>query len=156
MAEEVSLDDYRALHEFRYAIRLFLRFSEDAARAAGVEPQQHQLMLAIKGMPEGETPNMAALAERLQLRHHSVVELVDRLAAHGYVERARGEADRRQVIVHLTPAGERALHDLSVNHRAQLRKAGPALVRVLEELTRGGESLEAAQEALAHETRVGA
>ena len=155
MNDDLSIEDYRALHELRYAIRRFLRFSEDAARAAGIEPQQHQLLLAIKGMPPTETPNMAALAERLQLRHHSVVELVDRLVARGMVERSRGETDRRQVLVHLTPAGEQVLHELSVNHRAQLRKAAPALVRVLVELTGDGETSASARDELASETRVG-
>jgi len=78
-ADEVTIDDYRGLGEFRYQIRRFLRFSEQVAREAGIEPQQHQLLLAIKGLPEGVVASISILAERLQIQHHSAVELVDRL-----------------------------------------------------------------------------
>ncbi|HYX50470.1 MAG TPA: helix-turn-helix domain-containing protein, partial [Ktedonobacteraceae bacterium] len=77
--DEISITEYQTLAEFRYQLRRFLRFSEQAARAAGLEPQQHQLLLALKGLPEGRKATIGALAERLQLTHHSTVELVDRL-----------------------------------------------------------------------------
>ncbi len=156
MDESLTVADYRALHAFRYAIRQFLHFSEEAARAAGIEPQQHQLLLAIKGMPPGIEPDLAALAGRLQLRHHSVVELVDRLVALGLVERTRSEHDRRQVIVRITPPGEEVIHQLSVHHRRQLQSAGPALVRSLEEIIKGGKSSPEAEAALTGTTRTGA
>jgi DNA-binding MarR family transcriptional regulator len=137
MDEDLSDPDYRALLEFRYAIRSFLRFSEESAREAGIEPQQHQLMLAIKaGGSEGEA-RIGDLAERLQLRHHSTVELIDRLVAKGFAERQRAESDRRQVHVRLTKAGQQILHKLSVRHSEQLRSDGPELLRVLQDITRG-------------------
>lgn len=132
MNEELSPEDYKALHEFRYAIRRFLRFSDDAARAAGIEPQQHQLMLAIKGTANGGEARVTDLAERLQVRHHSTVELIDRLVAGGYAERHRGTTDRRQVFVHLTAQGEALLRQLSITHRTVLRTGGPALVAALQ------------------------
>lgn len=128
---EVGLEDYRALAEFRYQIRRFLHFSESAARAAGLEPQHHQVLLAVRGLPEGQTATIGTLAERLQLQHHSVAELVARLEEKGLVERHRRETDRRQVLVDLTTQGERLLHDLSRHHMAELRSAGRALVQAL-------------------------
>jgi DNA-binding MarR family transcriptional regulator len=113
------------LAEFRYQIRRFLRFSEQAARRAGLEPAQHQLLLAVKAH-DGE-PTVSDLAERLQLRHHSVVGLIDRLAESGLVRRNRAEGDRRQVRVRLTPKGEAVLRKLSLDHRAELGSAGCAL-----------------------------
>jgi DNA-binding MarR family transcriptional regulator len=113
------------LAEFRYQIRRFLRFSEQAARRAGLEPAQHQLLLAVKAH-DGE-PTVGDLAERLQLRHHSVVGLIDRLAESGLVRRNRAEGDRRQVRVRLTPKGEAVLRKLSLDHRAELGSAGCAL-----------------------------
>jgi DNA-binding MarR family transcriptional regulator len=124
--------EYRALAEFRYQIRKFLHFSEQAARAAGLEPQHHQALLALKGLPEAVPPTIRSLAERLQLQHHSVVELIDRLAERGLVGRSRSEHDRREVFVHLTPLGDKLLQELSLHHRQELRMTGPALVRALE------------------------
>jgi DNA-binding MarR family transcriptional regulator len=118
------------LAEFRYQIRRFLRFSEQAARRAGLEPAQHQLLLAVKAH-NGE-PTVGDLAERLQLRHHSVVGLIDRLAESGLVRRNRAEGDRRQVRVRLTPKGEAVLRKLSVAHRAELGAAGCALAMALQ------------------------
>src|SRR5512141_2395478 len=106
---EINENDYQALAEFRYHIRRFLRFSERAAREAGVEPQQHQLLLAVKGMPDGTQATISELAERLQIQHHSTVELVDRLTTRALVTRKRGDEDRRQVIVQLTAKGEKLL-----------------------------------------------
>jgi len=138
--QKVKLSDYRALAEFRYHIRRFLRFSEEAARQAAVEPQHHQLMLAVKGKPDSEPARIAYLAERLQIQHHSAVELVDRLAKKGLITRARGEQDRREVYVQLTPRGEHILDELTVHTRAELRSAAPALVATLRHLTKQGKS----------------
>ncbi len=124
--------DYGALADFRYEIRRFLNFSERAARAAGVEPQQHQALLAIKGLADESRATVGWLAGRLEIRHHSAVELSDRLEARGFVRRSRGEADRREVVLQLTRAGERLLRELSVPHRRELRTAGPRLVEVLQ------------------------
>ncbi len=126
--------DYRALAEFRYQIRRFLRFSEDAARNAGVGPQQHQLLLAIKGLPEGDRPTVTVLAERMQLQHHSTVELVDRMERAGLVTRHRSEEDRREVLVSPTAKGERLLRELTVFHEDELRNSGPALAQSLRRL----------------------
>jgi DNA-binding MarR family transcriptional regulator len=123
--------DYKALAEFRYQIRRFLHFSEQAARAAGLEPQQHQLLLSIKGLPLGKKPTVGVLAERMQLAHHSTVELIDRLEERGLVERRRDETDRRQVLVQITAAGEEILAELSLHHFDELGSVGPTLVQVL-------------------------
>jgi DNA-binding MarR family transcriptional regulator len=96
-------------------------------------PQQHQLLLALKGLPKDAEPTVGRLAERLQVRHHSVVELVDRLARRGLVERRRDRHDKRKVFVDLTPAGEDVLRKLSIEHRRELRAAGPALLKALSE-----------------------
>ena len=118
--------------EFRYQIRRFLRFSEQAARRAGLAPAQHQLLLAVKAYT-GE-PTVGDLAEHLQLRHHSVVGLIDRLAECGLVRRTRAEDDRRQVRVRLTRKGEAVLRRLSLEHRAELGSAGSALAGALQRI----------------------
>ena len=135
---DLTLSEYRALAQFRCQIRRFLHFSEEQARSYGLEPQQHQLLLAIKGLPEDAHPTIRELAERLQLKHHSTVELVDRLAKHGYVSRTAATEDRRQVIVHLTRAGAGVLRRLSLAHRGELDTAGPALSAALRSLRRVG------------------
>jgi DNA-binding MarR family transcriptional regulator len=135
--ESITGSDYEALAEFRYQIRKFLHFSEAAARAAGIEPQQHQLLLAIRGFGgPGEPPSIGILAERLQIQHHSAVELVDRLVERGLVARSRAPLDRRQVLIHLTPRGESELEKLTAYHLAELRTNGPALVKALEAVVR--------------------
>jgi len=131
MKKSVRVNDYEALAELRYQIRRFVHFSEQAARAAGLEPQQHQLMLALKGLPKDTRPLVGELAERLQLRHHSTVELINRLAARGFVRRQRAEDDRREVLIALTPKGEKILRELSLHHKAELRTQGPALIAAL-------------------------
>lgn len=127
-------NEYRALAELRYRIRRFLRFSEAAARDAGLEPQQHQLLLAIKGMPTDRVATIGDLADRLQLKHNSADELVRRVEQRGLVATERGEDDRRQVIVSLTANGEEALRELSLAHLAELRAEARALVEGLEQL----------------------
>ena len=120
--------EYRALADFRYEIRRFLRFSEDAARSAGLEPQQHQLLLAVKGAPPGALVSISWLAERLQLQHHSVVGLVDRLIRHRLVTRRRDPADHRRVLIDLRPRGEQVLHRLSLFHQDELRSRARKLI----------------------------
>ncbi len=127
----VPIATYRALADFRYQIRRFVRFSEEVAQNAGIEPQHHQLLLALKGIPAGETPRIAYLAERLQIQHHSAVELVDRLHKKGLIRRTRSSLDRREVHVRLTPRGERLLQKLTLHTRAELRSAASALVVAL-------------------------
>lgn len=125
--------------ELRYQIRKFLRFSENAARQAGIEPQQHQLLLAIRGLPDGASPTIGVLAERMQLQHHSTVELVDRLVDRNFLCRLRSTNDRRQVLVKLTHDGEEFLEKLSLHHLEELQSAGPTFVKVLNSLL--GDSL---------------
>jgi DNA-binding MarR family transcriptional regulator len=134
--KDLSLEEYRALAEFRYQIRKFLGFSEEQVRAAGMEPQQHQLLLAIKGLPDGVTATIGELAERLQLRHHSTVELVNRLEKLGYAAREASKLDRRQVIVHLTHSGAAILRKLSLAHHQELEAAGPRLAKALRAIAR--------------------
>jgi DNA-binding MarR family transcriptional regulator len=131
VSKDSNSAELRALAEFRYQIRLFLIGSERAARAARLEPQQYLLLLALKGLPLGRMPTIRELAERMQLRHHTVVELVDRLEQRHLLRRARISNDRRQVFVHFTPRGERILSRLALQRIEELRTAAPALVRTL-------------------------
>ena len=112
--------DIEAIAAFRYAIRRFLRFSEQAARRERITPQQHQLLLAIKGFPNRDYDTVSELAHRLQMRQHSVVGLIDRTVKAGLVRRERGTQDRREVFIHITPAGEELLDRLIELHRQEL------------------------------------
>jgi DNA-binding MarR family transcriptional regulator len=134
MEKTLTQKDFESLAEFRHQIRRFLRFSERAARNAGLEPRQHQLLLALKGLPPNVRPKIAEIAERLQIQHHSAVELVNRLEAGGFVQRERGSQDRREVLLQLTPRGEKVLRELSLHHRTELRSQGPALLDSLQQL----------------------
>ena len=128
---ELTSEDYRALADFRYQIRRFLHFSEEATREQGLEPQQHQMLLAIRALSESTGPTIGELAAHLLIRHHSAVGLIDRLAARGLVERSRHGEDRRQVQIRLTAAGEGVLGHLAGIHREELWKSGPLLVQIL-------------------------
>jgi DNA-binding MarR family transcriptional regulator len=128
---DLSAAEYRALAEFRYQIRRFLQFSAKAAREHGLEPQQHQLLLALKGLPEDARPTIGEMAERLQILHHSAVELVDRLVERGAVRREPAGADRREVLLRLTSNGSALLRRLSLAHHNELEKSGPLLVKAL-------------------------
>lgn len=128
---QLSQVDYRALAEFRFQIRSFLSFSERAARSHGVEPQQHQLLLALKGLPEGKRPTIGTMAERLCVEHHTAVTLTDRLERAGLVQRERSAHDRREVLLSITPRGEEILTKLSQLHREQLKTVAPSLHRAL-------------------------
>ncbi len=127
----ISSGEVQALVQFRYQIRRFLRFSEEAARAAGLEPQQYVMMLVIRGLEPEIQPTIRAIADRLQIQHHSAVELIDRSVERGLVKRARHETDRRQVLVELTPKGDRLLRELAAHHRDALSQQAPALVDAL-------------------------
>jgi DNA-binding MarR family transcriptional regulator len=132
---KLTLSDYQALAEFRYQIRRFLHFSERAVQAAGLERGQYQLMLAVKGMPEGIRPRVRELADRMQIQHHSAVELINRLETGGYIKRERAREDRREVLLALTPKGERVLEELALHHHDELRSAAPNLVAALRRVT---------------------
>jgi DNA-binding MarR family transcriptional regulator len=129
---DVSLAAYRRLAEFRHQIRQFLHVSEQAARTNGIEPQQHQLMLAIKGLPEGARPTVTMLAMRLCLKHHSAVELVNRLVERGAAVRRQSQEDRREVLVELTPLGEEILEKLKDLHMQELQTKSPELCKSLQ------------------------
>ena len=131
---EMEERDYRALANFRYALRVFLHFSEESARRAGLTPAQHQLLLAVKGWGGMGKPSLSDVAERLQLRLHSAQELVQRAEVAGLVTRQADEADGRRSLVSLTPAGERKLAELSVIHRDELRRFRSEMNAVLREL----------------------
>ena len=126
----------RTLADFRFELRRFLHFSEQALKQAGLERGQYQLMLAIKGMPAGVRPRIRELATRMQIRHHSAVELINRLESRGWVHRERAQDDRREVLLALTPKGERILAELALHHRDELRTAAPALVAALRRVMR--------------------
>jgi DNA-binding MarR family transcriptional regulator len=131
---EITKAHYEVLAELRYALRQFLRFSENAAQEAGITPQQHQAMLAIKGFPGRDRITIGELAERLQIVHHSAVGLADRLVAEHYVQRVPGLKDRRQVYLALTRTGEILLGKLSEAHQEQLRRVGPRITDLLKSL----------------------
>jgi DNA-binding MarR family transcriptional regulator len=134
---EISLSQYQSLAEFRYQLRRFLHFSEQVARSVGLEPQQHQLLLALKGLPQGRPATVGELAERLQIQHHSTVELINRMVEKNFLERSRDANDQRKVIIHLTSFGEEVLRKLSLLHRTELRSSGPELVRALNSVISG-------------------
>ena len=123
--------DYQALADFRYEIRRFLSFSERPVRAAGIEPQQHQALLAIKGLPAHRVATIGVLAERLLIQHHSAVELANRLEAKGLLRRARGVRDRREVVLTLSRRGEALLKQLTRPHHTELQSARPKLLAAL-------------------------
>lgn len=126
--------DYRTLATFRHSLRVFLRFSEDAARAQGLTPNQHQLLLAIRGFDGPDAPTIGDAAELLQLQHHSVVELVDRAVDAGLVARRVDRIDRRRQRLALTAKGARTLAHLSAAHREELRRFRDEMTEVLRKL----------------------
>jgi DNA-binding MarR family transcriptional regulator len=127
----MSSAEYQALAQFRFLIRQYLNNGEKAARSVGLEPQQYMGLLALRGLPDEQEPTIRNLAERLQIQHHSAVELVDRMEKRGLFRRERSKQDRRHVIVHVTQRGEKLLSRL-VRHRIEeLRVEAPALTRAL-------------------------
>jgi len=139
MAPEITPAEYRALAELRYRIRHFLREGDAKSRDVGLEPQQYLMLLAIRGLPEGSPSTIQTLAERLALKHHSAVELIDRLETHGYVRRTRSRDDRRRVFVSLLPRGDRLLRQVAQNRISELRTSGEALVGAIEALFERGQ-----------------
>ena len=131
----LSEPEYLALGEFRYQLRRFLRHMEDASRLLGANPQQYQLVLAVKGLPKDVVPTISRLAERMQLNHNSMVELVDRCEENNLLRRTRSESDRRQVTLSITPDGEALLRQLGVAARQELVDMGPALMDAITRLT---------------------
>ncbi len=138
VAKEITTAEYQALAEMRYRIRKFVGEGDAVARAAGLEPQQYLLLLALRGLPEGVEATIRTLAERLALKHHSAVELIDRLEAHGYVRRSRGRDDRRQVLVTLLPRGEKLVEQVARDRIGELRASGAALVNAISALLENG------------------
>jgi DNA-binding MarR family transcriptional regulator len=127
--------EYVALAEFRYQLRRFLRHMEEESRHLGVNPQQYQLVLAIKGLPKGQVPTITCLAERMQLNHNTMVELVDRCEERKMLHRERSSTDRRQVTLAIAPEGEAMLRRLGSAARQELRSIGPMLVKSVQHLT---------------------
>jgi DNA-binding MarR family transcriptional regulator len=134
MAARITDGEYHALSELRYLIRRFLQEGDATARQAGLEPQQYLLLLAIRGLEPGQKASIRAIADRLALRHHSTVELIDRMEAHGFVRRTRGREDRREVLVSLQPRGEKLLEKVVEQRIVELRSHGHALVDSIRKL----------------------
>jgi DNA-binding MarR family transcriptional regulator len=133
---DLSVDQYRDLSEFRRQIREFLYFSEATAKEHGIEAQQHQLLLAVHGLPEGAKPTIREIASRLFIQHHSAVELINRLENTGAIARHPGTQDKREVWVRLTPAGRAILRKLALAHRTELERSGPKLAQALNSVLR--------------------
>lgn len=140
MAKEITSVEYQALAELRYRIRRFVREGDAVARAAGLEPQQYLLLLALRGLPDGMEATIRTLADRLALKHHSAVELIDRLEVHSYVRRSRSRDDRRRVLVTLLPRGEKLLEQVARDRISELRASGAALVKAIGALLKNGDS----------------
>jgi len=134
MAVRITDAQYQALSQLRYLIRRFLQEGDVTARHSGLEPQQYLLLLALKGIPPPQEATIRTLAERLALRHHSTVELIDRLEGHGLVKRTRARLDRREVLVSLQPKGEKLLAEVVAQRIVELRSHGRALVQAISAL----------------------
>jgi len=135
---KITQSEYETLAAFRYSLRLFLRFSEEAAQSIGLAPQQHQALLSIKGFPGRDKITITELAERMQIRHQSAVGLVDRLTGQGLLVREQSLTDRRQVYATLTPKGLALLEQLSAVHKEELRRILPELQKLSEHLSADG------------------
>ena len=133
---DLSVEQYRHLAEFRRQIRRFLHFSEATAKEHGIEAQQHQLLLAVQGLPDNVKPTIREIASRLYIQHHSAVELVNRLEHTGAIARHPGAEDKREVWIRLTPAGRATLRKLALAHRTELERSGPELVSTLNSILR--------------------
>jgi DNA-binding MarR family transcriptional regulator len=138
MADKITESEYIALAELRHLIRRFVQEGDSTAREAGLEPQQYLLLLAIRGLPEGQEASIRNLADRLSLRHHSTVELIDRMESRGYVKRLRGREDRRQVLISLQPRGEKLLERVVEQRIIELRANGRDLVQAISALLEPG------------------
>jgi DNA-binding MarR family transcriptional regulator len=131
MPETITEQEYQALAELRHRLRRFLQEGDVTAREAGLEPQQYLLLLAIRGLPPASAATISTLAERLSLRHHSTVELIDRMEARGYLRRVPDKEDRRQVLVSLQPKGQKLLERVVAQRIIELRSHGRALVAAI-------------------------
>lgn len=137
MAAQLSPEDYDALASFRYSMRRFLSFSRRAlAEKAQLTPEQYEVLLALKALGGNTGVTIGDLSERLQVKHHSAVSLVDKLEDLRFVRRARGTADRRQVFVTLTPSGSRILSKVAALHRVEMRARSPEMIAALLRLQR--------------------
>jgi DNA-binding MarR family transcriptional regulator len=141
-ARALTEAEYLALGEFRYQLRRFLRNMEAATRLLGANPQQYQLVLAVKGLPKDVDATISQLAERMQLNHNSMVELADRCEEHNLLRRTRSATDRRQVTLSILPEGEALLRKLGVAARQELRETGAILVEAILRLTGDGRAKE--------------
>ena len=135
-SRKLDKKDFEALSEFRYRLRRFLRFSEQVTRRNGITPLQYLLLLHLKGFPGRDWATVGELAERLQAAHHGTVALISRCEGLGWVERRQGQADRREVAIHLTADGERILARMARLHRDEL--LNPEVGSLAPELTRPG------------------
>ena len=138
MAKRITSAEFQALAELRYRLRRFLKEGDAAARVSGLEPQQYLMLLAIRGLAPEDPAKIQTLADRLALKHHSAVELLDRLEQRGFVKRTRNRQDRRQVLVSLLSKGERVLEKVAQQRIGELRANGRQLVIAIEALLRDG------------------
>src|SRR5580692_7449620 len=137
MSKNLPLEDrlrLQNLAEFRYELRRFLQFSESRSAEAGLHPQQHQLLLQLAGAPDEVETTVSYAAERLGLRHHSVVELSKRCEEAGLIRRTHDSSDRRRVVLLLTAEGQRVLRTLSDDHERELYELLPTLIRTLTQI----------------------
>jgi DNA-binding MarR family transcriptional regulator len=139
-AKKLTASELQRLSEFRFQMRRFLHFSQQAAEEVGLRAQQYQLLLAVFGMPDGTAPTIAAVADRLLLKHNSTVELVDRIIEQGLLRRVNDPVDQRRILLRLTERGEQLLHSLAAFHKEEINATGPELLRSLRMVLRGGES----------------
>jgi DNA-binding MarR family transcriptional regulator len=135
-SQAISLAEYQALAEFRYLLASFLRRRRHAAVEAGLEPQQYELLLTVRGLPKDKKPSIKQVAEQLKLQHHSAVELTTRLAKRGLVRRERSKEDRRLVLLSLTKKGEHAVGRVVQYSLEQLQDEGPELLKALGRLVK--------------------
>ena len=136
MKNAISDTEYRALAELRYRIRHFIQEGDLAAQRSNLEPQQYLMLLAIRGLPLGAVATIRTLAERMALKHHSAVELIDRLESHGLVRRSRSERDKREVRVSLLPQGSKLLDRVASERISELKASGVALANAITALVR--------------------
>jgi DNA-binding MarR family transcriptional regulator len=131
------MDAYQILARFRYFIREFLATAAEGARSVGLEPRHYELLLAIRGLPAGMEPTVGDIAQQLQIRHHSAVELIDRAVGRGLVERQRPDDNRKVVLVRVTPAGMELLERLVPVRAGELKRHAPMLLETLRGLLPG-------------------
>jgi DNA-binding MarR family transcriptional regulator len=139
-AKRLTASELQRLSEFRFQMRRFLHFSQEAAEKVGLRAQQYQLLLAVFGMPDGVAPTIAAVAARLLLKHNSTVELVDRTIEQGLLRRMHDPVDQRRILLRLTERGEQLLHSLAAFHKEEINATGPELLRSLRMVLHAGES----------------